>query len=1016
MYRLPVGKFALQRQKFLIRGPCSSLVEVQLQSQRQHDSPLSSGLLLRRPGARKRRFFSTNEHRHSFQQGSLSSSFSSERNYTEDRNLESYTQYVLRSQRVPLGTMSREEWDDVVAAFHLWTTQTTGYALDSSERLLQRLLSEMMATSAAFPGYHTRTTKLEELQHLLLKSWLKLLEQHPNSRMTLERSEKLLLSILQNDLVDDSDSDRVASFPVAEMLALCDGWLKLHSSLTGTIRAAELLLLCTADPHYHSLTDYSSELSQKFDRVISRLLSSPANPPSSRSRESMDRSSHLLARMDFLKHKASWEGMELSESTQRAIEEASFQSLDNDDRTSHVKEDAISVPAETMTKTTLSSFEAEAMEKRMINVLRNAGTEDHEDVAKVLSRIDSIEKPSEELLFHLVDFYLRLGDVQSASVWIQRLSPTAILSSEHSSEDGRPTLLVDRLLDAWSLQRHPRAPWRAEEIFREILDRAGKEEATAATVTVPTLNRLLRMWSQSSDPAASRKVREWFSRMTDSMHLKPDGTSLHLVLKALDGNSSASETLFARILDEWNGWEPSKKQEIADTLIDLLWSSRELPLATLNIMTRIKSDNLAVPEDRYLSLLHRAFLELDPDKVLPTIERLNDENETINLALYEAGIYTLIKRDGKHLDTAEAVWRTALDKVRSSFTNVDPDSLAPFLNGIMKIHVNRKHYSYGESFLQAAEATLLPLVSCDNNNGTSPIPLETYKILMVRNWYRAETANNVIKLFQRIQFLYQEEGFVNLRPDHDVYLAYLKASSALPEIDIDTLESILKEMYDLSQENGEESWSSSSCKPQAEAFDVLLLAIKSKINDPKQAVRKTTEIFKTLIRWDVTPNTKTINLVMSSVIKADGPKRTYSTVMNLYDKMEDYQLVPDSHTFHLLISACGTAGPDERDDALQRCLKAFGEIRKLESATTVFTYASLTKSLRRLLRGGPVPVADKVATSTWKLCCEDGLLAPEVRQAYESMISNSVWKKIYPENEEPEEWHRHLPKATRNSQ
>jgi hypothetical protein len=912
----------------------------------------------------------------------------------ERRNLEMYTKYVLRSQRVPLGTMSQEEWDDVLAAFHIWTSQTTGYAIDSAEHLLQRLVHEMTAVSAALPGYNVRTTKLIELRHLVLRSWLKLHQQHSNSRMALDRAEKIVLDILQNDLMDG-----VGSFPVSELLILCDGWLQLKSP-EGTTRAGELLLSCTADSYHPHLTDYSTELSLRFDQSLMRGLSHNIDHGMA-----SELSSRLLDRIDFLKLEASWDGMELSEATRRAIEEASFQSFD--DELSDIGEEASGVLVVDTVKATLSSFEAEAMEKRMIDVLRKAGTDDHQDVSKILPRIEAIEKPSDDLLFHVVDFYLRLGDVQSASIWIQRL-PSAAVLSENSSSDERMAL-VDRLLDAWSLQTHRRAPWRAEEVFRGILDRAGDK----ATVTVPTVNRLLQIWSDTTDPAASRKVREWFSRMTDSMNLKPDATSLHLVLKAMDENSSASETLFARILDEWNGWEQNKKQEIVDTLFDVLWSSSDLPPAALTILARIKSDNLTFSQERYVSLLHRAFLDQDPNAVLETIERLISETDRIDLSLYEAGVYTLIKRDGKHLDTAEAIWRRALERVQSCHQSLTPDTaLSAFLNGVMKTHTKWKHYSRGEVFLTTAESVLLPLSSnIGEKDGTSPIPLETYKALMIRNWYRPETANKAIEMFERIQSLYRE-GYTNLRPDQDVYLAYMRATAALSE-DAADLENIMTEMNELYQESQDES-----CKPHADAFDVLLLAIKNKTNDPKEATRKALEIWSRLLRWDVTPNTKTINLVMNSVIKGNDPKATYLTVMDLYRKFEEFQLKPDSHTFHMLISACGAAGPNEREDALQLCLTSFGEIRRI-GATTVFTYASLTKSLRRLLRGGPVPITDKVASSTLKLCYQDGLLAPEVREAYESMISNGVWKKIYgqyisPDNEEPEEWHRQLPKTSRS--
>ena len=982
MYRLRSTRVLLLQRRLFLRGPlCFPAVGTANEADR----------LVPRRGARKRRYFSSGQHGSEKSSSSAATTAIADKN-AEARNLESYTSYVLRSQRVPLGTVSSDEWDDVVAAASMWTTQmeNKGLSIDNAERLLQRLQFEMITTSNAAPDVcSSRTAVLKELRFAVLQSWLELLKRHPSSTLALNRSESALWNVLEMDLGDGGTT----SFPVEEMFLVMDRWLDQQTA-EGALRASEFLLSCTTERFLPYLEEYSTNVNMRFDGAIASLLERAEYT------KAQDLSAQLLDRMDFLKHEASWDRIELSVETQKALERAAFQSYDDISDTAEP-----AAAREHMTKATLSSFEAAAVANRLTEVLRKAGPDDREEIAnKVIPRIDAMEDPSEQLIVCLLDYYLRIGDAPSASVWTPRLSTDVMLS--RTSEDGSLSL-ADRLLDAWSLQKHPRAPWRAEEIFRQILD--GANDGT--NVPVSTMNRLLQIWSASSDPASNRKVREWFSRMTDTMNLKPDGESLHLVLQAMDGNSSSSHTLFERILEEWNTWEREEKQEIVDTLMEVLSKEKQMTPSALTLLVRIKNDGFELPRETYLPLLSTAFLSIDDDSVPETVTRLNDDSKKIDWALYEAAIRSLIKREGKQLGTVETLWQGAFQKLAAdASTEGNSTEIADFLTGVMMEFAKWKHYGAGETFLNQAERSLAANEKSGSEK-TWPIPLAAYKLLIRRNWYKAEITDKVISVCERLISLYKD-GHVDLRPDKDVYLAYLRASTVVSD-DPSDLVKILDEMASSYQEVPEES-----CKPHAEVFNVILLAMKNKIENPKAAMEASLGIWKRLNDLGVTPDTKTINLVMHSIIKGNSNKTTYSSITHLYSKFQEHGLEPDSHTYHLLISACGTARTLERDDALKLCLQAFGEIRR-RGATTVFTYASLTKSLRRLLLGVHVPVADKVATRTLKLCYEDGLLAPEVREAYESMISKGVWKAIYAQhmsdaNEEPEEWHRNLPNANRS--
>ena len=902
----------------------------------------------------------------------------------EVEKLERYTISALRSQLVPLGTLTPTDWEKMLDALEAWTStqlSTSGYAIVSAERLLERLHYELLASSPINPLYAKRTIQLEEMRMTILQSWLRIHRKHPASMMVLERSEATLLNLLKSSSL----------VPGAELLEVLDGWLIQHSP-NGSKRAALLLLESTTQRYQQDLTSYASQLGPRFDRTILSVLQKVERD------KAIDLNAELLERIEHLKSHNSWNDMVIAESTLTAIDELVFQHyLDNGPAVSNPS------PASTTPfKATISTFEAEAMQQRMIALLQNSGSDNQEDVAKLMPRLNAVENPSDALMNALVDFHLRVGDVANASVWILRLAPSQILGF---GPTGGGLTILDRLLDIWLHQSHPRAPWRAEEVFRQILDRMEKEGLVLST---PTMNRMLRIWSQSSDPSAPRKVREWFSRMTEFMNLKPDESSLFYALTAMDKNTTLSDELYENVLDVWGRWNLQEKQQIADLLMDLLWKTTCLPKVTLDILARIKAEDILTARERFLPLLHRAFADLDPYAIPDRIEDLTKKSG-VDLTLYEAGIYILTKESVEHLVTATSVWRSALEAVANS-DKVDSGDLAVFVTNVVTIYTrsDRPLYGHGETFLLAAEECFLPMSGAASTCRTSLIPLEAYKQLVIRNWYRADSASKVLTIFERVKSLYGQ-GFVNLRPDRDFFWAYLKATSIVSE-EPNELVGILNDMVQIHENSTDDT----SCKPNADFFNVIFLSIKSNAKNPKEAWQQSFSLWKRMKSMDVAPDRKTLNLLIISAVKGERPGLAYTIALDLHREFERWKLEPDSHTFHAMISACGNAKDGDHENALNLCLQMFGEIRK-RGETTVFTYASLTKSLRRLLRKGPL--AEKVVTSTIHLCYQDGLLAPEVRQAYQSMVTDRVWNEIYgkkltKDNDEPDDWHRHLPNAS----
>jgi hypothetical protein len=163
-------------------------------------------------------------------------------------------------------------------------------------------------------------------------------------------------------------------------------------------------------------------------------------------------------------------------------------------------------------------------------------------------------------------------------------------------------------------------------------------------------------------------------------------------------------------------------------------------------------------------------------------------------------------------------------------------------------------------------------------------------------------------------------------------------------------------------------------------------------------------------KLEIRPSTKSLNFVMHNINRSTK-KDVYRKVHNVFQKFDDYNLEPDTFSRHYMLDACSSAGPKNRDGALKSALGTFGDIRQ-ENQVGPVTYKILTKVLLRLLSQDSR--ADKVATSVFLLCCEDGYLEKsQVKKRFKSLLSHKAWNELYlskkkEENLEPSEWSRNV--------
>eukprot|EP00934_Nitzschia_sp_Nitz4_P005153 Nitzschia sp. Nitz4//scaffold61_size107673//81570//84434//NITZ4_004249-RA/size107673-processed-gene-0.91-mRNA-1//-1//CDS//3329555752//5143//frame0 len=896
------------------------------------------------------------------------------------KRLERYTSDVLKSHRLPLGTVREEQWEDIVAAVHHWLHEMkgSGQAVESAHHLLRRLVFEQSATSESLLR-HERTTRLLELHLQVLDSWLALHRQHSRSALALVRADAAFREWFHLRSTSYSNEE----FPLEEVSTLLSGWLR-HAQ--GPEKVANLFLLLT-DSLDNFVTPFSAHLSPYFNQALSALVSRQ----SANGDEANPLVEQVIERMESLQSGGSWKRLVPSrQAAAQPIVEMPEDTVHHEkqfQKSSSTRQDAEPSPS------TLSSFEAAAMQERLVKLLRESDASNPIALGKVESTIRAMPDPSEDLMLAVVDYLLRANDAQGATVWIKDLPPSAVLASP-SPDSLSP---MEQLLNVWSHSKNPRAPWRAEEIFLHILSQRDPD----TTVPLSTVNRMLQLWHDSNDPAGDRKVKDWLSRMTDTLNLTPDSTSLKYAVKGVEGSSGNLAMILDNIEQEWPTLSLPDRQQMVSTLLNTLADTKTLPPSTVSLHSLLRDEELDISMDQYQHFLQCVFADADLVDIASAVETTPAEANPADLVLYVAAIQNILRHEKRQSRVASQIWKHALAAIAKDSKNVKEQAVSEFVVSVVKILKFRKMFTAADSFLSDAEKVLLN----DNAKGSCMIPLEAYRLLVVRGWYTEQTAPAVIRLFEHLQSLVAK-GHGDLQPDGEMFSAYVRAKAVLSK-EADELDSLLKEAISLFHATGDQTYI-----PRLDAFNQVLAAYGSDRANRGTIATRSIDLWQQMIQLGVIPDGKAFAFAASNILShpAKGVE-VFRNVVTIMEQIQQHGVEPDTRALHLVMSACGQAGPGEKKEALELCLKTFGDIRQ-KGGVSVSTYTILTRVLRRLLKQGSV--ADKVASKTLRLCYEDGLLGPKVREAYQALMSGNIWEEEYKKRlngaKEPTEWTRRLQK------
>lgn len=878
--------------------------------------------------------------------------------------VDKFTHFALNSHHIPLGSMTQDQWLDILDAIDAWLRIGGGFSVHSAECLLERLIAEHAATH--IPGLsQDRTRILFDAQLLVLQSWVECFRgSESSSHLALIKAQRALERRLElpsqlGGMVHPT------KFPLEEFVAVVGGFLTFRTQ-SGSEGAGHLLLQITGDMDEIELNtvEYACSLGPLFEDCAIQLLEVDMKN---------DLALDLLERMRILKENRCWRQMEIPDVAERMLLESS---LDQITESNQFGSNDVAQ---------LSSFEQEAIERRLIDVVTSANESD--DVQRIIQKMSNIQLNA-KLITALIEFYLRVGDVESAAEWLQKLDTSSLVSSN----------LIESIIESWRAQSGTRVVWRVDEVFKNIFSKVQREGKIQSLNTQAFYSTIL-MWSTSGDTAADRKIVDWYSQMK-TWEVQPDTATLTLILHAaVRGGFEGSIQFVAKDLsNRWKSLEAPEKEELVGSLIGLA-SLKGVDVATISfLMDGLRTEEV-LPKQQlcrtFLSLLHAD--SASASDVMKILNSFGNTKGDTDLSLFALAIQILFKVEQKPVADVESVYDRALGVIQEYRTEIDDNDISQFIDGVIAMHVHRKLYSEAGSCLQKAENKLL--ANPESSKNVSIIPLECYKRLIVRKWYTVKTAPRVERTFERLTGLYRS-GYFNLKPDCEIYAGYIRALSACGK----DVETPLNEMIEMYKANG-----TKSSVPSVEPFNVVLLSYGQGKEKTTNAGEKSIALFNRMITLGVDPDIKTLNFVLKNVIRGSN-QNPYVIVSGLMARVEAKKMQHNSFTLHFVLEACGSAHSGDRESALKKCLSTLGEIRE-KGYVGRATYGICSRVIYRLLSKGAR--ADKVAVSVMSLCREDGWFDSEVRDRLQSLMSPVAWEQQYiaeltPGSQEPADWSRNI--------
>lgn len=946
-------------------------------------------------------------------------------------NVNHATKFILSAKRNPLGSMSSSSWDDTMTVISGWlplvegadssspsdikidASKLSGFALDSVERLLQRLRFEQAVTKRTSTVRRERDVSLAYWQTMLVHGWIEWSRKQDDPVLIAVASERAELALGQ--VIDwyngggcwVSGPANEDSLPVSAFVSLVQEWLRMEYS-EGTIRASDLLLSWTeGEDAIELLEDFADDVSRCFNQAIKQsteLLVKNADDAD------LEKSRAGLASRLILLRKAGWEDLDVLGTWAAKAPEVDISTREGE-----------STPDDTV------------FWNEIIDLIVKADKSDYDTiVGSVIPRIlQSKETPHEsakDLAASLVDFFVRVKNPQQASNWLQRLNQIRMSSRDPTRSQSAHLKRHLALMNLYVQEatENDEAAWRADEILQQCEKlRPCSTEDEDKFLEPSTYVKLIRMWATNTTDVvvAAQKVHEMLRKLLqNSATGLLDGVEVIDVLCILkpmavaESKQILSQDEIHALVDivkkNWNETPDEVLQDTVVALADVLHKNEVYDdIMTLYTDFAISEENRDRMSSKLATILLQKLLWTLP--VMTTNSRVElitelggfDTNSVWDLQSYEIAAKVLLQNDGgdaRSYDEGkrliDLVLQRIVDKALPSATeenigrfvelavthcNTPNKSLA----GDKLNEDNRVRASHSEDILHLIEKKLLSMDAEDRIRGvfpSSPVPLSCFRRVMI-NLMRTKQFEKAEEVYTRGYDYYRVGGYNALLPDRATFIGHveMKYKKKRP--------GLAKELIvELQEWTGHWRTQESGMNYDLSAVYRIIIGAFKYENDTAGAFEF---IDAQLHNLPAGPSyAKAASFLVSKAIwladAAVSPDKAYEIIVKkfygTYLAHEERQVQLDSNGWRYVLKACDEAPVEERKRAMSVALVALTNSRQNEDVQAV-TYKLVASIVHKAYPSHDDPVRKQVARVVFDSCRNDNCLTQETRDAFQEL-------------------------------
>jgi hypothetical protein len=873
--------------------------------------------------------------------------------------MEGLTQKLLHASSTPLGTMSAYVVDDAITASQYWISVRSGYAIDSADRLLQRLMYERASGAIAA---QKRTKAIADLQRQVLQSWLTL----GSFLSAIERAETIL-----GRMVEWHDRGLSSHLPFPEMIALVK--LCVYEGNYPT-NAAKQLLQWTENPNPETATKLVPLLNATLMLCVQEEDRTTAIP--------------LIERMEKLEKEHEWQDLVIDADARKVILDASL--METKAITYYQDKDGSS--------SRFTPLELKVIHERFIGFLQSASKNYRPKALEITKQMDTLSQSdlTHDVFKALVQYFVRIEDPKQATHLLQRLDVGN--RSEPSDKAVSPDLFID-VLDLWAKSQDSDAPWRAQEVVTRMEE---LENLKLLNVTTRCYNLLCEAWVSSDELIATQKVEAILSRMLSAKEKgdaskAPDRETYKLYLRLRPNDYNLSTRAVSEIMEHGEQLHAEDLSQVLESTFEALAAHGEQGAsskvlhgkghAASKLLHQAVERGMVVTPSMCINALEVYRVSRQPTAVIRELEFLEAiPGMVLPLACYEIAVRTLLDAPGLPYEREEALVAKTLELYSTGKLAAESHEMETLMKRVMQELEYQGRATAVEGMLKTLERLVLSNEASVKDIG---VPLDCFNNA-IKCWADEQNAEKTTEILERL-LSYYKVGHESLLPNASSFLMTIKCQSTEGSSNDMAVkaEAILVQMCELYESTGNDL-----CKPDAHCFNATFLAWK-KVGT-LEAIERSTKLLENMLSLGIEPEIFTFNTVMQIVAYApdDIAHIKFGKISQLMKLMQEAGLEPNRFSYFFMLRACANVKKEEeRDHALQKAMDSMGRLRQSREAD-LGSYRVFAKAIRNLLRRERDQKRDKIAAWSCLQCYEDGFLDERNKELFRDSMSPQAWGRV----------------------